>query len=382
MNMGGINTYGGDLWSLYWARRAHDYDIMSNSRTPFLPPTEAAMREKISKWPLGEMEKYDRESHPDPFLREQWDLVFSDEPRWKKARKEMGYSDLDPKVKKDLMAWAWIWRSPFRAKYVEENLAEKSDYPLDYIFFMPPALYTANLFDTARATREGPTFMEEFIGGKGLSEVSWLDLDVQQVDSWLVDCDMAARYMDVMVNVFDKERNEFYVLVLTAPSTLGPKEAAKRLRLSNRKSSYPNPAPPSYEVAFIPQGVMFAAGDKHGISSPAAWRQLTRDDLATNTYPIERFMREGAYWKRALMWLPGRRDPGTAGEGVDYNKSLGLLAEFHQRIIMRISKSSAEEAYELAKQRYEVTLESVKDMKFMKSGEMRPKLRTDMPIDG
>ena len=80
------------------------------------------------------------------------------------------------------------------------------------------------------------------------------------------------------------------------------------------------------------------------------------------------------------MWLPGRRDPGTSNEVVDYNKSMGLLAEFHQTIIMRISKSSAEEAKQLANQRYDKTRERVNQMSFMDHGVLGHKLPEDVTM--
>jgi len=380
VDFGGINSDSGDLPSLYWVKRRFHYALMSNSASPFLPPTSKASRAEMKKLAFDKVPEYDPNTHPDEFLREQWNFLFSDEPAYKQQRREMGYSDIPPQIADTLKKWAWKWGTPFSSSYVGET----DKYDLDVVFFMQPDLTIANFF-RATTDLEGKlnngteSVMQQLIGGKKLSEVNLNNIDDEQVDRWLVDCEMASRYMRILIEVFDKDKDPFYSLVAGDPSTLGPQELAKRLRLTFRDSE---DAPPSaYELALIPFFVTQACAAKHGIFSPHAWTITSREDVETHMTPVDRFMREMAFWQRSLVWLPGERGVamGEKGWAEDdhYGKTIALLTEYYQEVLLRVGKASAEEALELAKSKYQSTQNRVSRQQYLKTGT----LKHDFPKD-
>lgn len=368
VDFGGINSDSGDLPSLLWVKRRFHYALMSNSASPFLPPTSKASRAEMKKLAFDEVPEYNPDAHPDDFLREQWKFLFSDDPVYKQQRQEMGYPDIPPQIAETLKKWAWKWGTPFSSSYV----GEESKYDLDIIFFMQPDLAIANFFRAAtdlegKLNNGAKSVMQQLIEGKKQSEINLNNIDDEQVDRWLVDCEMASRYMRILIEVFDKERDPFYALVAGDPSTLGPQELAKRLRLTFRDSE---DAPPSvYELALVPFFVTQACAAKYGISGAYAWEQTTEEDLKTNTCPADRFFREMAYWMRALRWLPGERGVAMGEKGWTeedhYGKTMTLLAEHYVFVLSRVAKSSSEESKFLANQNYKNTSTRIKDLNYL-----------------
>jgi len=382
---GGIYTPSGDIPTLYWAQRAHKYDLMSNSRTQFLPPTDKSFRLELKTYPPDKMPEYDPKKHPDWFLKKQWDFLFSDEPEFRQLRKKKGYPDIPKPIADTLKSWAWRWRVPYKSDLLGE---EGEAYNLEIIMFMPPGLNIANFFETVKVGENGETIWKKVIEGTPLSKISWQDTDVQQVDRWLVDCDMGSRFMRTMIEVFDPEKDPFHGLVAFAPSTLGPKEAAKRLRLCFRDD--PDAKPSEYELALIPFYVTQACANKWGITSPEAWETTSEEVKKTSYKKVDRFLEEMTYWKRALSWLPGERgverederdlwiggDEPHPDPDIDkythYGKVVTMLAEYYQNVILRIAKASAEDAYLLANKFYEQTKEDYKgkDYEFLRKGDV------------
>lgn len=369
---GGINSDSGDLPSLYWVKRRFHYALMSNSASPFLPSTSKTSRGEMEKLAFDMVPEYDPSNHPDNFLREQWNFLFSSDPVYKKQREEMDYPDVPPQIAEVLKKWAWKWGTPFSSSYLQEE----KKYDLDIIFFMQTDLAIANFFSAVTDIKGGKlnngdkSVMQQLIGGKKLSDVNLNNVDDEQIDRWLVDCEMASRYMRILIEVFDKERDPFFALVAGDPSTLGPQELAKRLRLTFRDSE---DAPPSvYELALIPFFVTQACAQKHGIFNSSAWEQATREERETGVCAADRFFMEMAYWKRALRWLPGERGFAMKEKGWreddHYGKTMALLAEFYEAVISRVAIASSEEAFVLAKENFDRTAKRLNSIGHLKGG--------------
>ncbi|MFZ5932682.1 MAG: hypothetical protein ACOYT7_01220 [Patescibacteria group bacterium] len=389
VDIGGIHTGSGDIPSLYWARRGHKYDLESNSRTQLLFPTDRSERVELLTEPLGEMHHYKPEQHPDVFLREQWERLFGNDDSSKKWRESRGYQDIPQSIAEVLKSWAWLWRVPFPSTL----LGEQAEYPLEIVMLMPPGFEAANFFENVRIGKEADArSIWEKITREGtlLSQIPWVDMDMQQVDRWLVEQEMGSRFMRILIEPFDAEKDPFFSLVTHAPSTLGPKEAAKRLRLCFRDNIE---TPYSiYEVAFIPFLVTLACANKWGITSPDAWERspTTSEEVQKTTYTkVDRFLEEMAYWRRALWWLPGER--GLFGGGgktrsgekiweggnesyttksgekytyTHYGKIMAMLGEYYQSMLLRYGRASAENAYLLANKLYETTRDDYKDEEY------------------
>ena len=396
---GSINTPSGDIYSLYWARRAHSYDLESNSRTQLLFPTEREMRVGLKRRPLGEMDVYNPDSHLDVFLKKQWSYLFGSDIEAKQWRGKREYPDIPAHIADTLKSWAWLWRTPYPLKLLGEDLEDK--HKLDIVMLMPPGFAAANFFENVKVgekedseEEDKKTVWELIAQGTPLSRIRWKDMDVQQVDRWLVDQEMGSRFMRILIEPFDPEKDPFYGLVTHAPATLGPKEAAKRLRLCFRD----NPEVPYsvYELAFIPFLVTLACANKWGITSPEAWEHssVTSEEVAKTTHTkIDRFLEEMAYWRRALAWLPGERGIGGGGgkkakvdwwEGgskkikigedekqyTHYGEVMAMIGEFYQNMLLRYGKAASEEAYPLANQRYDQSKADYKgkDFEFLRRG--------------
>lgn len=402
VKVGGIYSASGDIPSLYWPRRAHGYDKHGNSRANQLLPTSREGRKMVELYPLNEMPRYEDkypnnlekypdpntylnlEKHPDTYLREQWNFVFSNEDKWKKERAGMGYKDIDPKVVKKLIEWAYIWRSPFNAKYVGD-----ADHEIEVPHFMPPGLEIANMLNAVTAQESGEithgakSIWKELVEGKNLSKINWSEIDNQQIDRWLVDCEMSARFMRPLIEVIDPEKDPIVSLLVGDPGTLGPKELAKRLRLTFRDS--PEAPPTIYEIAMIPWFVTLVCANKHGISSSGAWMINERLDRETNMHAVDRFHRDMAFWKRALKWLPGDRPEGDSGAEydfvkLDYGNTMALLAEFYESILLRMAKASAEEALMLAMDNYQKTTSRLNKAEIFSKGSLSHKFPTSITV--
>ncbi|MCH7730567.1 CHASE3 domain-containing protein, partial [Patescibacteria group bacterium] len=385
VDTGGVNTPSGDLPSLYWARRAHNYDLQSNSRTQFLPPTQTDMRLKLRKDPLGEMDKYKPEDHDDAFLRKQWDRMF--DKKFRNHRKSRGYpEELPEELAKALKNSAWIWRLPYSSTHVGES----NKYPLDIVMFFPHNFDTANFFENAsivEGDKRATLWKKSALEGVPLSKIPWQEIDMQQVDNHLVNLEMGSRYMRTLIENFDEERDPFYSLVMRAPSTMGPKEAAKRLRLALRHN--PDESSSVAELQFIPWYITQGVASKHRIIHPDAWERSTVTSEETKKVGYNRidlFLEEMAYWRRAFWWLPGERGiagpdggedlwgggefslPEEGGEYTHYGRTMAMLGEYYQNVFIRWARASAEEAYPLTPGFYNTTREEYmkdKDYKFL-----------------
>lgn len=393
----GIYSYSGDAYSLYYMKRAAQYDRTGNSRTPFLLPTSKGGRTELDTLPYDKMPHFDpkencldkgnRPIRPDPFLLQQWNLLFGEDSASIAARKALGYDGIHPEIAKTLREWATKWRTPYSSKYVESG---NGDYELVVPHFMPSGLDIANFYEAIKlggTDSEGrkKTAWQELIEGSKLSQINWGKLDNLPFDRWNVDLDMASRYMKVLIEVFDKEKDPFYSLVVGSPGTLGPKELAKRLRLSFRDSD--KGVPEEYEVAMIPFFVTMACADKYGIMSASAWQQVGRTDIDTNTVGVERFLLEMASWKKAFKWLPSDRPRDTEdgkflyyydknGNEIEWNygNTMALIAEFYESVLLRVGKSSAEESFKLSKDNYNKTVARVNQMPFIGNGILNHKM--------
>lgn len=356
--MGGIYSMSGDFPSLDWARRKHVYDGMANSCTKFLLPTSSHGRAEVSKYPLFEMPHFDIKDHAnDSFLVDQWNFLFSDEARYVKERKEMGYESLHPEIAKKLKEWAFVWKTP----WTSTNLGEDTEYEIVVPHLMPSHLGNiANFWDSITLDKKlnfgGKSIFQELIEGKETYEIDWKKCEVQAQSRWKVDLDMASRYMKVLIEPVDAEKDPILGLLHAGPSTFAIKELAKRLRLSMRDS---DEAPSTvHEIALIPFMVVMACAEKHGIGGAYAWSQTTKEDIELNSSNADRFFMEMAYWKRAFKWLPGDRAPKDKFDAtlLKYGNEMSLLAEFYEAVISRAEKSSAEESRRLTQVNYEKTV--------------------------
>jgi hypothetical protein len=195
---------------------------------------------------------------------------------------------------------------------------------------------------------------------------------------------MSSRYMNVLISVFDKEKDALMGLVGGDPSTLAPKEFAKRLRLSFRDS--PKGMPEEYEVAFIPFIVTLACASKYGISSPEAWDLLPNGKSIITG--VEKFLLEMAAWQKMFKWLPSDRprssgllsyDPklfDSSGKEIEWNygNTMGLVAEFYTTVLLRMAKASAEESRLLTTNNYSKIAERANSMPFMGKGALKRKV--------
>jgi len=378
IELGSIYSPSGDLPSLYWVRRAAVYDGMSNSRTQFLPPTSEAWRNQLDKLPPENVPSFDPNTNTDEFLKDRWGLLVSNDPKYRKERAEFEFEDMDPGFVDFLKRNARLWGTPYTDGYLRKDPVA-GGMQLDIPFFFPPGLGIANFFETIgtdpdlRPSQGGKTVWQELIEGKKLSEINWKGLESQAVDRWHVDMDMASRYMRVMIEIYDKEKDPFVNLVAHEPSTLGPKELAKRLRLSFRDDDETGPS--KYEIALVPFFIVQVCADKYGISSPRAWKRLDvvdEVDRKTLSRPVDRFVREMSYWIRAFKWLPKRRGDNTT----NYGNSMAILATYYMQVLLRVGKASAEEANYLSRAFNEESVNDLNVFDFVGKGFMNEKFRT------
>jgi hypothetical protein len=378
----GIYSYSGDAYSLYFMKRAAQYDKLGNSRTQLLLPTSVSGREEISLLPYDRMPHYEP-GYPgdkDKFLAEQWNLLFGTDPASAKARRDLGYKDIPEEVANKLKSWAVRWRVPFRSKYVEEG----TDYELVIPHLMPSGLDIAPFLEAItngdkKLNKGGKSAFQDLVEGMRLSQVDWEKQENLPADKWLVDLDMASRYMNILISVFDKERDPFMGLVTAEPSPLGPKEFAKRLRLSFRDSG--KGMPEEYEMAFIPFIITMACVGKYKLSTADAWELPS--DGRTKTTAVEDFLKEMALWKRAFKWLPSdrpdagllsynppRHNPDGTEMKWNYGDTMALISEFYIGVLLRMSKASAEESRSMAFQNYDKTSKRINGLPFMGTGKL------------
>ena len=389
----------------------------------------------------------------DGFLRDQLNFLFGESTEARNARRGLGYEfGFSKKTAEKLKEWAVRWRTPFNTKFVEEN----SDKDIVVPVFMP-GLTIANFFE---AITDGEGKLNEGgAGGKSVwtklvesqaggevkkTRISGIGLNPEErdgepvfnmiedllVNRWLIDQNMAANYMNTLINTFDKERDSFYALVTGKPSTLGPKDIVKKMVLTFRDAE--NSFSEEYEIALIPLYITLAVAGKYGISSPGAW---IVGPGATNTR-VEGFSIEMAEWKRDLKWLSSDRpgdefryekidirnldsskyeakfevengikkfkgffdkvngnpvpvdDKGfrlekdkktnklTRAQIWKYGESLALMTEFYEPILLRLYKSTAEEAYSSVTRIYQNTATRINNMPFMGKGNLTRKLST------
>ena len=389
LEIGGINGPSGDAWSLNWARRKHSYDQNGNSSASEMLPTDRGGRKEVSTLPLNEMprcvELYGKnlERCPDEYLVRQWNFVFSDEPRWKAERASMGFSDIPPSVKKQLQEWAWAWKTCYNAKFVGDG-----DYKIEIPHFVSPELPIANMWNTVTTEKGkkiihgGKSVWQNLIEGGKMSEIEWGKIDQKEVDRWLVDCDMASRYMRIFIEVVDKERDPMLHELAGSPGTGALKELAKRVRLSLRDS--PEAPPTLYEVAIIPWIVTLVTANRYKISAASAWMTNPGDNVISR-YPVDRFREEMAAWKRAFRWLPGDRpegDKSISDENYNYDKlnygdTMALLAEFYESLLLRMGKASVEESVKLVEENYKRSTSKINQDTFFNQGKLHHKFPTD-----
>lgn len=378
VEMGGIYSLSGDFPSLDWARRKHTYDGMGNSCTKFLLPTSSHGRAEVSMYPLFKMPGYtsfveqpQRDGTVriieaevpqeildigDTFLEEQWKFLFSNEKKYVDERKEMGYESLHPDVARQLKKWAFKWKTPWTANNLE-NVKDRdtsAKYELEIPHLMPSSLGNiSNFWDSIslgdKLNFGGESVFQQLINGKETYEIDWKKCETQAQSRWKVDLDMASRYMKVLIEPVDAEKDPILGLLHAGPSTFALKELAKRLRLSMRDS---DEAPSTvHEIALIPFMVVMTCAEKHGLGGPYAWIKNTDEDKKLGTCNADRFFNEMAYWKRAMKWLPGDRAPKDKFDAtlLKYGNEIALLAEFYEALISRAMKSSSEESFALAK---------------------------------
>lgn len=392
LEIGGINGPSGDAWSLNWARRKHVYDQTGNSSASELLPTDRKGRKEVSTLPLNEMPRYldlygeNLENHPDEYLVRQWNFLFSDEQEWKDERASMGFSDIPPGVKNKLKKWAFVWKTCYNAKFVGDG-----DYLIEIPHFTQPDLPIANMLNTITTEKGkkiihgGESVWQNLIEGGKMSEIKWEEIDQKEVDRWLVDCDMASRYMRILIEVVDKERDPMLHELAGSPGTGALKELAKRVRLSLRDS--PEAPPTVHEVAIIPWLITLVAANKYKISAVQGW-MTNPEDKSISKYQVDRFREEMASWKRALRWLPGDRpelDSQKTNEDYNYEylkygDTMALLAEFYESLFLRMGKASAEEAVLLSQTNYKRSTEKISKEEFFGTGSLHHKFPGNMPI--
>jgi hypothetical protein len=394
LEIGGINGPSGDAWSLNWARRKHVYDQNGNSSASEMLPTDREGRKEVSTLPLNEMPKYidlygeNLENHPDEYLVRQWNFLFSDEPKWKAERAAMGFSDIPPSVKDKLKEWAFVWKTCYNAKFVGDG-----DYKIEIPHFVAPDLPVANMWNTISTEKDetekaikiihgGKSVWQDLIDGGKMSKIKWDEIDQKEVDRWLVDCDMASRYMRIFIEVVDKERDPMLSELAGHPGTGALKELAKRIRLSLRDS--PESPPTVQEVAIIPWIITLVTANKYNISAPQGW-MTNPEDKSISKYPVDRFREEMAAWKRAFRWLPSDR-PGLDSnkldqdfdyENLSYGDAMALIAEFYERLFLRMGKASAEEAVLLVQNNYKKSTENINKEEFFSKGSLHHKFPVD-----
>jgi hypothetical protein len=367
---GGIYTPTGDIASLFWARRQLSYDSAGNSAATLLLASNREQRtEEIRLLPPSEMPKCNIESedHPDKYLKQWWNFLFSDDSASEELRKKLGYSKMNSEVAVKLKKWAWSWKVPWPSTL----LGETEEYDLEVPHFMPPKLDIANFFKSisteGKLNNGDRSVWTQLIEGDKLSDIEWTKMGNNQHDRWLVDLDMASRFMRLFIEPADPQKDPIMAVFSGDASTFAPKELAKRLRLAFRDSNEGKPT--EYEIALIPLVTVLAVAKKHGIFGPAAFEINTKEDKELNSSPVERFLADMAYWKRALKWMAKDRPVKDGIKDMEYGNDLAMVAEFYEAIILRTAKASAEEAYVLANDNYGRTADNLMSMKANFGGE-------------
>ena len=291
-----IYTWGGDIPSLYWKKRRHNYDKMGNSSTNLLLPTHRKGRKEALSRPWVDFPKFkfvtnngneivEQLDHPDEFLVEMWSNVFGPDDSW---RRSVGYKDgykpIPEKIKKKLASWATPWSTPYLTNYLVEGQEDKLGTKIDIPFFMPEGCAGANFFDMKKPADPvtGRTIWEQLKkGDKKLSGMEWNKTMVHQLDRILVDHEMAWRFMRLLIENYDSKKDPFFELVTGNVSTMGPKELAKRVRLALRDG--PDSTPTEYDIAFIPMFIVLATHHKYGLEGVAAWKYRSQE---LNDFPV------------------------------------------------------------------------------------------------
>ena len=363
-DVGGIYTPSGDLASLGWARRQLSYDSQGNSAATILLASNRQQRTKeVKMLPPFEMPRYqpELEGHPDKYLKIWWNFLFSDDNSSQELRKKLGYGEMNKEVSDKLKEWAWVWKVPWSSTL----LGETEEYDLEVPHFMPPKLDIANFFKAisteGKLNNGDKSVWTQLVEGKKLSGIRWDKMGNQQHDRWLVDLDMASRFMKLFIEPADPQKDPILFAFSGDASTFAPKELAKRLRLAFRDSNEGKST--EYEVALLPLITVLAVAKKHGIFAAAAFERNTKEDKELNSSPIERFYADMAYWKRAFKWMAKDRPEKDEIKDMDYGNDLAMVAEFYEAVISRTAKASAEEAYVLANENYKKTAGNLNDMK-------------------
>lgn len=433
-----VTSKSGDIASLHFYRRGLDYDRTGKSRTPLVPSSSSGGRLEVFKMPYNEMPKvyegagFEKDGLIDAYLQEQLNFLF--DPKWHNVRKEMGYRDINPDIAAKLKSWAIKWRVPFTVQWADEGaqIDRTKDKDLVIPLFFP-SLDIANFFEAITTTggklntgaKSAWTELKEGMDKVGdekkrMSSISFNPpgnelngLDNSIVDRWLIDQSMSSYYMNMLINTFDKEREEIYGLISGNPSILGPKEFVKRMSLTFRDAE--GNAQEEYEIALIPFVIVQAIAQKYGIFSPGAWKIQGEE---TNTR-VEGFFAEMAAWTQMLKWMPPDRaddkfryekididnldsekyekrgndifdkntkqmvkvkegyrvdEDGNKVQVWDYGEQLALVAEFYEQVIARVAKSSAEYSYSLQMKNYENTVKRINGSSFIGKGRLTRKI--------
>ena len=384
----GIYTWGGDFPSLGYAQRKFTYDGLSNSCTKFLPPTSRAGREEVALLPIMEMKHFDITQSRDEFLGEMWSFLFGTDAKSVNARKELGYKSLNSTVSAQLQEWAYEWKLPYNRKFLENPADRGKDefnFELEIPHLMPSSIGNIATFwdsvtlENTKLNFGGKSIRQELINGKETYEIDWKRVEVQAHSRWKVDCDMASRYMKILIEPVEEEKDPILGLIMAGPGTFGPKEVAKRLRLSKRDDE--DSPPTVHEIAMIPYIVVMACAEKHGLSNAYAWQRASEDDIKSGTCAADRFFIEMAYWKRALKWLASDRPAKDRfGSDLDYGNEMALLAEFYEAVISRAFKASAEESFILAKDNHDKTAGRLNNLGHLNKGTFRYSIDTQKPL--
>lgn len=386
---GSIYSQSGDLWSLYYLHRHHSYNKLANSDTPFLEATSKAGRAEMASYPFNKTPSFDeavrRPDYKDDFMKGQWNFLLSNESEFVEARKRLGYESLPPELVVKLKLWATKYTTPFSVKFLHDledrkNIQGTSNYELSFPWFLPEGNGVANFFEAitvgdTKLNLGGKSVMQELIEGKKLYEIDWAnpDFENQPVDRWHVDMEMSCRWMKLLIEEFDPEKDALFSRFVGSAGTGGIKELNKRIRLWARDIA--DGQPEFYEVAFVPMLLTLAVADKYGIYGPFAWEKSSKEELETGTTGVDKFRREMAYWKRALKWMPGDRPNSNLRpndpDGLKYGNAMALMAEFFETVTLRIAKASAEEADMLAINNYDKSTTWVEDLNFLNRGRFK-----------
>lgn len=365
LESGGIYKAWDVMSGVYWALRKHRYDAEWKSATQFLPPTAHASRKEwyINRpgWAPDIHEYIGSEDRPvkDKIARAIWDFVFSPDfsraravflagknPAQGKVEEILGEkkADLDPAISEFLRKNAWAWVTPFEDQPGSKQL-------LALPMFFPHTLDILNLWYYLKEKKGGPSIWENLNKeGKKLSAIEWDKTNFEPLDRYWVSMHMLFRYLRILIDPFEAEKDPSIQAFFVNISTTSEKELAKRLILTFR--DFPDETIPMV-ASLLPYAVVQHTANKRGIFGGTQ---------ARDPEVISNFVDEIGRWIQAFKYLPNYYPDEGALEKPKFQNlgnDMAILAGAYMLWFLRIGQAASGQQVKDEQQSYDVLRDMV-----------------------